>query len=325
MYEELSARLRRSATSLGVELCWAQWSGLGSWARPGELGPARSIVDVEALILSSLHLSAEERRLGDLVAWWASVGSHLTSVQRLRSVAEGLPGDAGEQAVGRFAALATAAGDRRWARHAATERPAGAVREGKGPDTVELLEPAALWPRLRAGFGVGAKADVLTVLLGLDGGWATVSRLAFATGYSEVAVGRAAGEMAVARLLRSTEGRPVEFQAPPKPWGELLELGASRHGPAVGAAGTGWPAWRPWSHLLAFLTRTLHWCEAVESDATSAPVLASRARDIGEAAEPAFLLAGVPAPRPDAFRGREAPGLLVKMVEVVGAWVREAV
>src|SRR5258705_2182483 len=111
----------------------------------------------------SLALLGDERRLGDAVSWWAHAASRLVSVQRLRTMAR--RGPAGAQAhVERFAATATEAGDRRWQHLVAGAAPLP-LRRAKGLEHPQLAEPAALMPRLRAAFGVGAKADVLLFLL----------------------------------------------------------------------------------------------------------------------------------------------------------------
>ena len=103
------------------------------------------MIDPEALLAFSLHLSAEERRLRDMVAWWARVGSSFTSVQRFRSVAGRFPGEEGTRSLGAFARMAVAAGDKRWARYAGGPSDGEGVGE-KGKETLTLIEPCTLWP-----------------------------------------------------------------------------------------------------------------------------------------------------------------------------------
>src|SRR5262245_45507605 len=98
--------LRESA----VEACWRQWTTLGASLSRTRGKTARSVVDLEALVLTSLALVTDERRLGDAVAWWAGTASRLVSVQRLRTMARRGPA-AAEDLVATFAATASAAGD----------------------------------------------------------------------------------------------------------------------------------------------------------------------------------------------------------------------
>ncbi|NIQ58245.1 MAG: hypothetical protein GWN71_34345, partial [Gammaproteobacteria bacterium] len=108
----------------------------------------------------------------------------------------------------------------------------------------DLDGQCALWLRLRAGLGVGAKADVLAYLLGTGDAWASVSDIARATGYSTVAVRTATAEMVLARFIREAGDRPVRYSAPSDSWADLLELGGD---PPVA------PRWHAWSEIFAFL------------------------------------------------------------------------
>ena len=309
------------ATQAALRACWTQWVALGSLLAPVESRRARSIIDLEALVLLSLHIQTEERRLLDTVAWWAHVGSRLTSLQRLRSVAKQFPGETDAEGLEQFAGFAMEAGDRRWAK-LAESRTMSRPRDLKGPEEPILIEASALWPRLRAAFGVGAKADTLVFLLGLRGAWASTKVISFATGYSSVTIRRAAGEMAQARLIRETEGRPVEYVAPPQPWAELLELYPNPDrwdAPSEPAA----PAWRFWSEIFAFLAGAIEWSRSGGS--MGEHVIASKARDLIERHAQAFNFNGIQAPPVEAFRGLDAARGLRETVFVVSDWLADAV
>ena len=308
----------RLANKAAVSACWTQWVCMGSLASPEGSRRARSIIDPEALILLSLYARDEERRLLDMVAWWAQVGSHLTSLQRLRSVAKRFPGDTGEAGLGLFASFATEAGDRRWAKHADSSLRT-AHRPGKGSDEPILTDASALWPRLRAAFGVGAKADTLVFLLGLRGALANAKDISYATGYSSVTSRSAAGDMALARLIRETGGRPVAYIAPPRPWAELLDFYPSSQGRE---AERGAPAWRFWSEVFAFLVGAVEWSRFARAAGQKSPhVVASRARDVLDRHRLSFDLNGIPTPPADAFLGLEAPRGLHETVRVVADWI----
>jgi hypothetical protein len=311
VFEKCSEEIAELAGAAAVAACWAQWAGLGAPASR-RTAPA-SIIDVEALILLSLRVTARERRLQDLVAWWARVGSVVTSVQRFRSVAESFEPTA-EAGLATFATLAVGAGDRRWLPHVGPGDVAPPTRE-KGMDAPNLGEPCALWPRLRAGLGVGAKADVLAFLLGSGGAWASTRQIALALGYSTVAVRAAASEMALARFIAETGDRPAEYSASAASWAALLDLGGSP--PAA-------PAWRFWADVFAFLAEALAWSGSVSApDAPGPHVLASRARDLLERHARAFALARVPVPEPAGYTGLEAADGLLSTTGVVAEWVRE--
>lgn len=302
-------------------LCWAQWVGLGSLAVPVRTHRPRSIIDPEALVLLSLYVSHEERRLRDMVAWWARKGSSVTSLQRLKTVARRFPEAVASEGLPLFAALANEAGDRRWRRSAQGTVPDW-FRSGKGPESLELIEPNALWPRLRAGFGVGAKADLLAFLLGLRGAWASTKVISFATGYSTVAVRNAANEMTLARLIRETHGRPAEYLAPPGPWAALLELHAGRQ---ESTSNPEMPEWRFWSEIFGFLAHVIALSRTARSAASSSErVIASRARDLLEDHAMAFKFNNIRVPPPEMFKGRAATRGLLGTVQAVSAWSNES-
>ena len=280
------------------------------------------MIDPEALLAFSLHLSVEERRLHDMVAWWARVGSPLTSVQRFRSVSDRFPGQESTRCLRTFARMAVAAGDKRWTRHAGGLSD-GEGAFGKGREAPVLIEPCTLWLRLRAGLGVGAKADILAFLLGSDGQWASASTISFATHYSSVTIRKAANEMAMARLIRQTEGRPTEYRAPAGPWWDLLQPDPRSK---RNASSSHPPGWRFWSEMFAFLVGVMEWSRLASPSAGTNPyVLASKARDLVERHQRAFTLSGIFTPPPEAFPGRRAPDGLAETVEIVLGWMREEV
>ena len=321
MSADLPSELGRLAKGLATRACWTQWVALGGMAYPIGSWRSHSIVDIEALLLASLNLVDQERRLRDLTLWWAGVGSHLTSVQRTRALAARFPARTGSEGLEAFASMAAGRGDRRWSRHAGVPVPAEG-RSAKGPEELRLMDPAALLPRLRAAFGVGAKADTLAFLLGSAGAWASVNGIAFATGYSTVSIRKATEEMAMARLIRETDGRPSEYHAPPKPWREILDLlppdqGRDGESPP--------PRWRYWSEIFAFLLGVIEWSRmACASPAPNEHVLASTARDILEGHQRVFKLNSIPVPVPEAFPGLRAPKGLDQTTRAVSEWMEGA-
>jgi len=320
MYSETWEETAKVARDAAVDACWSQWTALGSGAVPTGRGQATAIVDPEALVAGSLAFRRAEPRLLDLVGWWAATGSRLTSLQRLKAACGHFPEPVASEALSLFGRLALDAGDRRWRRHAADEAPEQ-LRPGKGPEELYLSDPATLWLRLRAGMGVGSKADVLTFLLGLRGRLATVSEIAEATAYSTLTARNAAADMALGRLIREQEGRPMSFFAPARPWHELLDLRSDKK---TESSLEEMPRWRYWLSLLAFLSHVDGWWQhAREQDEWSDRVLASKARDLIEEHTRTFALNGIPVPAFRDYRGTEFLEGFRQTVQSVADWIGE--
>src|SRR3989442_6664519 len=83
--EPFAERLRRSV----LDVRGQQWHALG--AQAAGKGRTHAIVDPEALVMMSLILMDEERRLGDLVQSWTVQNSGLLSVQRAKNLAADYP------------------------------------------------------------------------------------------------------------------------------------------------------------------------------------------------------------------------------------------
>jgi hypothetical protein len=299
-----SVQIARIAAEAGLELTWAQWSALGSLAT-SRRRPAIALVDPEALILFSLHLAPLEARLLDQVGWWAEVGSELTSVKRMKSIVARIP--IWESGLKSFATLALEAGDKRWRAHAAGEGVD--YRRGKGPPQLSLAARSTVWLRLRAGFGVGAKADVLAFLLGIRGSRVVVREIADACGYSAPTIKAAADDLARSRFIRRLEHRPAEYYAPPGPWAEILEVDVL-------------PEWRFWVATFAFLTAAADWAGSVERGDLDGRLAASGARDLIDRHMAVMHLESLPARDPRGLKGDAVVGVLHEMVRSTAEWAR---
>jgi hypothetical protein len=307
LVRSIGERARRT----GVEVAWAQWGALTSGAAPEGGRRPRAIVDPEALVLLSLALRDGEPRLDALVFGMARRNSALLSVQRMTSLAEAFP-QATREALGEFAA---AAGDRRWRAHAGPapedrpplrSTPLGPVRLTAGP---------ALVLRLRAGFGVGAKADLLAFLLGLRGAPASVSLMAAATAYSGRAMRTAAEEMALAGFIERMDTGPVSYVADHPAWAGVLRLFrlTAQKTPEV-------PQWRYWSVVFAFLADVDCWAREADEQGWSAYQASSRARDLVADHARAVQLAGLRLPDPDSSGGAAFLEDLAAEMDRVHAW-----
>lgn len=293
-----------------VEATWAQWSALGA----GALGTDRdlhSIVDPEALVLLSLYLIPVERRLRDFVRWWAAVGSDLLSVQRTKTLLNRFPEETRDR-LGTFGRWAVAAGDKRWRRYA-TDDSSRLDRDRKGRDHPNLMQTPALLLRLRAGFGVSAKADVLAYLLGLEKRAATVRDATWATAYSRATVGGALDDLSRAGFVEETGGRPARYFPDAPSWEGLLLGGEGRDETL--------PSWRHWGEVYAFLVQVVQWTQA--NDTQTDYVRSSRARDVFDDFERLFEANRIRVPSPERYQGPAYLDGFAQTVERVVQWIPE--
>lgn len=171
----------------------AGWIALG-----GQLAgaPETSVVDLEALIAVTSRMSpAIDARTRDVALdWCVRYGAYISSV-RLARVAEEM--DASEQ-VTAFAALVAASGGTRWS--VAGDRRAQPHEVRNRVLVKDLRSDARLNWRLRAAFGVSARADVLAALLVSDPR-SSISDLARRTRYAKRSVAVAVDTLALAGLV----------------------------------------------------------------------------------------------------------------------------
>ncbi len=248
------ARLAKRVREATLEVLWKQWTSVGSPA--SARGRAESIVDPEALVLTSLALRDQERRLWDLVADWARVGSRFLSVQRMGNLLPAYP-DTTQLTLKEFAALAQETGkDHRWNKYAQGVGKVQPYREKHFAVEPSLVEPSTLMLRLRFGIGVGIKADMLAFLIGAESSAITARMIANATHYTEPAVRRAADDMTTARLIFSSRGTPAEYHVIKSAWKKLLELQVC-------------PAWMYWHEIFALVTQFLAWEQESHTRPTS--------------------------------------------------------
>jgi hypothetical protein len=262
-----------AAREAAADAVWRQWSLLGAPVAGASPAP-RSVIDPEALLLLSASIRSSERRLDDVLGWWAAAGSPLLSVQRTTTMLRHFPPST-RAGVASFAAAAVEAGDGRWntlARAAGAETLASRGKRGGEP---RLTSCPALMLRLRAGFGVGVKADLLAILLSMGGTDATVRSLSTASGYTPASVRRAAQEMEAAGFVRRVKGRPAGYFVEPRRWSDLLAA-PERKG----------SEWRWLAQVFAFLAWTSEW--SVQQRESSAYIAGTTARDLTEEHRAAF-------------------------------------
>lgn len=311
MSETTLPSIEKTVRDVGVQAVWEQWASLGGGGIPTGDRPPSSIVDPEALLLLSLTLVPAEKRLPDLIRWWAEVGSSLLSVQRTKTLLDDFPAGA-EERLPSFAAWAVEAGDKRWRSYESPGAPSSTDRARKGRDEPLLQAPSSLLVRLRAGFGVGAKADVLTYLLGIGEESVPTRTVTEATAYSRATVRGALKDLSRAGFIEKRSGRPARYRAPLGPWGTLLWHEAQSSTP---------PRWRHWHVLFAFLAEALQW--ARQARGQSAYVRSTRARDIFKAHARAFEANRIRAPRPENYEASAYLDAFAETIQVLKEWIPE--
>lgn len=268
------AGLREAA----ARAAWTQWGAIFTSAAGRR--PARAIVDPEALLFGSLALMHHEPRLGRVARLWARYGARLLSVQRAKNIARRFPPTVGEQ-LSEFAQLAVAeGGDIRW-RSLAGESTEARPASRREPQASRVLEGGpALLLRLRLGFGVGIKPDVVSYLVGVAGGGSTVQQIAEATQYHRRAVRRAIEELVAAGFVEARSTAPASYRVDVGKWAELLAIVVDNP-----------PAWRSWVDVYAFVAALDAWWRRPAPE--SAFVVASEARDLTAEHAAALESAGV--------------------------------
>jgi hypothetical protein len=270
----------------------AQWIALGCQL-VGE--PDRTVVDLEALVAATAEADSLDARVREVALDWCIAHGRVVNGSRLKSVAAELGG--GETRLGVFAATVAASGGPRWP--VATAGPRYASR-GKVVVS-DLSGPARLNWRLRAAFGVNARADILVALAMTPDRAMTIADLARHTRFTKRNVAVAVSAMALAGVVeaerRGNEDRVrLADGLPLRPWLDVSSTAAV-----------------DWTGRLTVALRLLR-----AADATADASLAVRAVELRAVAVDLLgRLSEARLPRPDlTVTGREA-------AETFDAWVSQ--
>lgn len=176
-----------------VNRAWIQWVALGVDA-VGEIDDA--VVDPEALIALTSELGDADARLRDVATDWCVGFGRYVNGSRLRGVVEelGTPPDL----IGEFVATVAVAGGPRWPM--GTQPRPGYSSRGKARLTTAMSR-ARLHLRLRAAFGVNARADILAALLSARSVEMSLADLARVTRFSKLNVSSAVDALTLAGLI----------------------------------------------------------------------------------------------------------------------------
>jgi len=185
-----------SASSLQsalLNLAWIQWIAFGVDA-VGERDD--TVVDPEALIALTAELGDADARLRDVSTDWCVAYGRYINGSRLKQVARELGTQ--PEAIGEYVATVAAAGGPAWPM--ATEpRPEYAKRGKARLDSARSRSRLRI--RLRAAFGVNARADVLAALLAAPQSGLSVADLARKTRFTKPSTAFAVDALVLAGLL----------------------------------------------------------------------------------------------------------------------------
>jgi hypothetical protein len=294
-----------------IEAIWIQWRSLGSLIDSERL--AHTMVDPEALLLVSLTLRHHERRLWDVLASWAKNGSNLFSLQRVKNLQESYPGLT-KSRLAEFAHRARMEGnDFRW-------RSLAGVDSGPTARNQDLWEaypvvwlPTALVLRLRLGIGVGLVSDLLSFLISLRGDWVSTRQIAQAINYSVDSIRRVADEAASARMIESTQEKPVQYRAKIEAWRNLL------------GTDNGIPKWRYWHQVYSFAANVVIAGESGDWKGLSPYMQSTKLRDLVDDHQDTFVLNHIDYPSSREFIGEEYLPVFSALMENLTKWIKDEV
>lgn len=189
-------------TEHAADLAWSLWTELGvsGWQR----SHTSHAIDPERLILFTACLDDADPRLRDESTDWCIAYGRYVSAARLRNLL-GVQSPEAQAAFGRMAATVNANSILRWP-GAAEARPYQRTRRSAIPD---FLAPSLIVLRLRALFGVGARAEVLRAFLTEPSAHLSAADVAVEAGYTKRNIAETLEALRMAGLLQA---RPLRNQ-----------------------------------------------------------------------------------------------------------------
>jgi hypothetical protein len=194
---------REEVRDLILDTLWSLWAelGAGGWERRH---PATA-VDVEPLIIATNYprLQHLDRRLLEQALDWSITNVRLVSAVRLRNLLKDFPPQLAES-FGAFAATVRGEANANWPGDGTALRARSAVSpfaRDRAP-LPDLTRPSLLQLRLRAAWGVSARAEIIRLLLGEPSSFLSVSELAAGAAFGRDNVADAVEMMARASIVR---------------------------------------------------------------------------------------------------------------------------
>lgn len=300
-----TSALRGSVDAALLDFAWSEWAQMGVLASAPRRSPWAE--DPEALIVFTLEVARDDPRLFDELLDWLLRNEPLVSVRRLRSFAVDLTDrrlvdgalawvDAhrprarlrGRQPQPEVepVPLFTESGfpmrepDPSFLSAGFVRPPVAASGKSQAPD---LRAPVNFAFRLRQVLGLGARAEVVRMLLTSAVPSMSTADLGVGAGYARRNVLDAVGALQEGGVVSAVRGAGGQrFAIDRGSWAALLGLGEEEL-----------PEARAWPQLLGALVRVRHWLRDVESEELSDYMRASRARDLLEEIAAPLSIAGV--------------------------------
>jgi hypothetical protein len=302
------SKIRLEAETALLSFAWEQWAQMGILAPSGRSSPWAQ--DPEALLVFTFELARADPRLFDEVLDWLVTNEPLISVRRLRSLSrdpsdtaltEAVLGwlgqhrpkarfstDAAPEPSGALQLLHADAGfpirhpDEAFAAHGWLRPATTASRKARPPD---LRAPINFAFRMRQLLGMGARAEVVRLLLTTDAPRTTAAVIAKSAMYAKRNVQEVLNGLEHAGVVTITSG------------GNEQRYGIDREAWRALLAVEDFPSHVDWAQLLGALRRTLRWLRRAADSDMSEYITASEARDLLEDVRPDFEYAGIVLPR----------------------------
>jgi hypothetical protein len=190
-------RRRPAATSAeqATALAWGAWVELGvsGWTETH----SQWAIEPESLVIFTAFLGDEDARLRDGATDWCVRNWRYVSKARLKNlVREQSP--AVRSAFGEFAATVNEHAGVDWP-YATQPRPFTVTGRSSAP---QLEKPSMVWLRLRAMFGLGARAEILRYFLSQHDGRSSTAAISVATSYTKRNIAEECETLAHAGVLR---------------------------------------------------------------------------------------------------------------------------
>lgn len=204
--------MQRLASSLQGALlnrAWIQWAALGVDAT---VERDDAVVDPEALIVLTAELGDADARLRDLSTDWCVTYGRYVNGSRLKQVAREL--GTADDFIGEYVATVAASGGPAWPM-GTRPRPDYVRRDKARLDSAESRPRIRI--RLRAAFGVNARADILAALLAASPGGLNAADLARVTRFTKPSIASALDALLLAGLVTARSvGNERRFTLLPK-------------------------------------------------------------------------------------------------------------
>jgi len=247
-------KFRKELDRLLVQLTWSLWTEIG--VAGVQRMHVRHAIDPEPLIIITAALQDTDPRLRDESMDWCIRYLAFISKTRLRNLLNVQVYDATKKAFGQYAATINAQTRAQWP-VPVDVKPRSFTPSGKA--SADFSRPALVRLRMRALFGVGARAELLTTFLGEPNASKSASEFV-AVGYAKRIVAQILSELHMSGLLEVTPVRnriyyrlararvnALQKLAAPLPdyfldWSTLLSFLAAARYLAIRSESTSWRA-----------------------------------------------------------------------------------